>query len=166
MHLSTWLGVGDGLNSGTEEDQRILCDMYENWPWFREIISLISMLMSKTDFSITENYDQLLVEPQLMSLGNEVRDKLVATRQAVIDVSGSQDISGPHVQLMRASSLIRNPYVDSVNVVQAEILKVLRSMPEDDSSDLTPELKDIKLTRIDALRLSIKAIAQGLKNSG
>lgn len=166
MHLSAWLGVGDGLNSGTAEQKQILREMYEEWPWFREIISLISMLVSKTDFSITENYDELLVDPQLMSLGDEVRNKLVETRKAVIEVSGSDDISGPHVQLMRASSLIRNPYVDSVNIVQAEILKMLRSMPEDDSPDLTQELKEIKDTRNDALRLSIKAIAQGLKNSG
>mmetsp|Transcript_21367 Transcript_21367/g.42690 ORF Transcript_21367/g.42690 Transcript_21367/m.42690 type:complete len:141 (+) Transcript_21367:3009-3431(+) len=140
--------------------------MYEEWPWFREIISLISMLLSKTDFSITKNYDELLVDPELMSLGDEVRTMLVETRQAVIDVSGSKDISGPHVQLMRASSMIRNPYVDSINVVQAELLKVLRAMPADDSSDLTPELKEIKKVRIDALLLSIKGIVQGMKNSG
>lgn len=101
-----------------------------------------------------------------MSLGDEVRAKLVATRQAVIDVSGSKDISGPHIQLMRASSTIRNPYVDSINVVQAEILKVLRAMPEDDSPALTPELREIKNIRTDALLLSVVGIAQGMKNSG
>ena len=148
-------------------DKETLREMYEEWPWFREIISLISMLVSKTDFSITKNYDDLLVEPGLMSLGDEVRNKLVETRQAVIDVSGSSaGVSGPHVQLMRASSTIRNPYVDSINVVQAELLKVLRSMPEDDSPDLTPELKKIKSIRVDALLLSIKGIAEGMKNSG
>lgn len=166
MHLSAWLGIGAGLNSGSDEDKRVLHEMYQEWPWFREIISLISMLISKTDFSITKNYDELLVEPQLMSLGDEIRDKLVETRQAVIDVSGTKEISGPHVQLMRASSKIRNPYVDSINVVQAEILKMLRSMPDDDSPNLTPELKNIKEIRTDALLLSIKGIAQGMKNSG
>jgi phosphoenolpyruvate carboxylase len=79
---------------------------------FHEIISLISMLVSKTDFSITKNYDDRLVDPELMSLGNEIRNKLVETRQAVIDISGTKDISGPHIQLMAASSTIRNPYVD------------------------------------------------------
>jgi len=124
------------------------------------------MLISKTDFSITKNYDDLLVDPSLMSLGEEVRQKLVETRQAVIDVSGATEISGPHIQLMRASSTIRNPYVDSINLVQAEILKVLRSMPEDDSPALSPELKEIKRLREDALKLSIKGIAQGMRNSG
>ena len=53
--------------------------MYEEWPWFREFISLISMLISKTDFSITKNYDELLVDPSLMSLGDEVKDEHVET---------------------------------------------------------------------------------------
>lgn len=87
-------------------------DIYFHFIGFHEIISLISMLVSKTDFSITKNYDDRLVDPDLMSLGNEIRNKLVETRQAVIDVSGTKDISGPHIQLMRASSTIRNPYVD------------------------------------------------------
>jgi phosphoenolpyruvate carboxylase len=39
-------------------------------------------------------------------------------------------------------------------------------MPEDDSPELTPELKSIKNIRKDALLLSIKGIAQGMKNSG
>jgi len=166
MHLSAWLGVGDGLKGNDEEEKKVLREMYNDWPWFREIISLISMLISKTDFSITKNYDDLLVDPSLMSLGEEVRQKLVETRQAVIDVSGATEISGPHIQLMRASSTIRNPYVDSINLVQAEILKVLRSMPEDDSPALSPELKEIKRLREDALKLSIKGIAQGMRNSG
>mmetsp|Transcript_16428 Transcript_16428/g.24396 ORF Transcript_16428/g.24396 Transcript_16428/m.24396 type:complete len:167 (-) Transcript_16428:513-1013(-) len=166
MHLSAWLGVGDGLKGNDEEEKKVLREMYQSWPWFREIISLISMLISKTDFSITKNYDDLLVDPSLMSLGEEVRQKLVETRQAVIDVSGATEISGPHIQLMRASSTIRNPYVDSINLVQAEILKVLRSMPEDDSPALSPELKEIKRLREDALKLSIKGIAQGMRNSG
>ena len=149
-----------------EKEKQVLQEMYDEWPWFREIISLISMLISKTDFSITKNYDDLLVDEKLMSLGDEVRQKLIETRKAVIDVSGATEISGPHIQLMRASSTIRNPYVDSINLVQAEILKVLRSMPEDDSPDLTPELKKIKDLRNDALVLSIKGIAQGMRNSG
>ena len=80
------------------------------------------MLVSKTDFSITKNYDNRLVDPELMSLGNEIRNKLIETRQAVIDISGTKDISGPHIQLMRASSTIRNPYVDRwVNILHTSL---------------------------------------------
>ena len=59
--------------------------MYEEWP-LCEIIPLISMLISKTDFCITKNYNELLVDPLLMSLGDEVGEKRVENRQSVIDV--------------------------------------------------------------------------------
>lgn len=111
MHLSAWLGV-ESLGGVDDDSKKVMKEMYDEWPWFHEIISLISMLVSKTDFSITKNYDDRLVDPELMSLGNEIRNKLIETRQAVIDISGTKDISGPHIQLMRASSTIRNPYVD------------------------------------------------------
>ena len=91
-----------------------LQEMYEEWPWFRETIDLIAMIVSKTDFSISKNYDNQLVEKNggLMELGEEVRSKLVETRQAVLDVTQSTDVAGIHVALQRASCvsyLMRSP---------------------------------------------------------
>uniref|UniRef100_A0A7S4JAQ3 phosphoenolpyruvate carboxylase n=1 Tax=Odontella aurita TaxID=265563 RepID=A0A7S4JAQ3_9STRA len=168
LHLSAWLGVGEGLSAEDEKDQAELKEMYQNWPWFRETIDLVSMILSKTDFSISENYDHLLVDKKehLNKLGDEVRAKMVKTRQAVLDVTGSEDFAGPHVQLLRASTKIRNPYVDSINCVQAELLKEIRGMPGDDDEKNTPELQEIKNVRKDALVVSISGIAQGMRNSG
>uniref|UniRef100_A0A7S2A7E1 phosphoenolpyruvate carboxylase n=1 Tax=Trieres chinensis TaxID=1514140 RepID=A0A7S2A7E1_TRICV len=167
-HLSAWLGVGEGLNSDDPKDKEELREMYKNWPWFREICDLIAMILSKTDFSICKNYDDILVDktPELMGLGEEVRGKLVKTREAIVDITGSHEFVGPHVQLLRASTKIRNPYVDSINVVQAELLKELRNMPEDDDPEMTAEVREIKNVRKDALILSITGIAQGMRNSG
>jgi len=160
LNLSAWLGVGAGLNVENESDKQELREMYQQWPWFREIIDLLAMILSKTDYSISENYDALLVDKtkDLISLGKEVREKLVETRQAILDVSGSTEYGGPHVQLLRVSSKIRNPYVDSINCMQAELLKELRAMGDKNS--------DIKQIRQDALVVSINGIAQGMKNSG
>ena len=128
LNLSAWLGVGKGLNPKDKRSAKELKEMYKSWPWFREIIDLLAMILSKTDFSISQNYDALLVDktPELIAIGNELREKLVETRQAVLDVSGSKAFAGPHIQLLRGTSEIRNPYVDSINCVQAELLKELR----------------------------------------
>mmetsp|Transcript_2136 Transcript_2136/g.2901 ORF Transcript_2136/g.2901 Transcript_2136/m.2901 type:complete len:988 (+) Transcript_2136:165-3128(+) len=160
LNLSAWLGVGAGLHAHDPNEQEELREMYKEWPWFREIIDLLAMILSKTDYSISENYDNLLVDKtkDLINLGKEVRGKLVETRQAILDITGSTEYGGPHVQLLRASSKIRNPYVDSINCMQAELLKELRSMG--------PEESDIKTVRQDALVVSINGIAQGMKNSG
>jgi len=124
------------------------------------------MILSKTDYSISSNYDTQLVDKteELISLGKEVKERLVETRQAVLDVTESKDVSGIHVALMRASNLIRNPFCDPLNVAQAEILKRLRAI--DRKGDLTAEELEEKYTFEDALVVSINGIAQGMRNSG
>jgi phosphoenolpyruvate carboxylase len=136
------------------------------WPWFRENIDLICMILSKTDYSISTNYDRQLVEASggLLELGEEVRRKLVQTRQAVLNVTESKDYAGAHVALMRASNVIRFPFLDPINVCQAEILKRLRAL--DSKERLSQEELDEKFILGDALILSITGIAQGLRNSG
>ncbi|CAJ1949153.1 unnamed protein product [Cylindrotheca closterium] len=165
-HLSAWLGVGAGLTSKDPNDLKTLQEMYEEWPWFRELTDLIAMIMSKTDFSISKNYDEQLVDKAsgLMELGEEVRMKLVETRQAVLDITKSTNMAGHHVALQRASSLIRSPYVDPLNVIQAELLKRLRVYESQD--ELTPEEKEEFDTLKNALVVSINGIAQGMRNSG
>ena len=156
-HLSAWLGVADALNVDGA-DLEGLQDMYKNWPWFREIIDLVAMVLSKTDFSISKNYDDQLVDKteELTSLGNEVRERLVNTRKSVLKVTESTDVAGPHVALLRASSKIRNPYVDPLNIIQAEILKRFRASSDEVEKEILQ----------DALRVSIGGISQGLRNSG
>lgn len=165
-HLSSWLGVGAALTTNVADDQKTLKQMYEEWPWFRETIDLISMIVSKTDFSITKNYDEQLVEKSqgLMQLGEDMRSKLVQTRQSILDVTNSKDVAGAHVALQRASSQIRHPYIDPVNVIQAELLKRYRAMERKEK--LTEQEDELKQKLKDALILSINAIAQGMKNSG
>ena len=140
--------------------------MYSEWPWFRETVDLISMIVSKTDFSISRNYDEQLVDKtgDLMRLGEEVRAKLVETRQAVLDITKSKDVGGAHVALLRASSTIRHPYVDPVNVIQAELLKRFRAI--DKIENLSPAQEEEKEILKDALIMSINGIAQGMLNSG
>lgn len=124
------------------------------------------MILSKTDYSISTNYDRQLVDTNggLVELGEEMRAKLVQTRQAVLNVTESKDYSGAHVALMRASNVIRFPFLDPINVCQAEILKRLRTL--DNKDRLSPEELEEKVVFGDALILSITGIAQGLRNSG
>lgn len=166
-HLSAWLGVGAGLRHADDEELATMRSMYKEWPWFRETIDLIAMIVAKTDFSVAKNYDTQLVDRKdgLNKLGDEVRAKLVETRRAVLDVTETAEVAGAHVALIRASTRIRHPYVDPVNVIQAELLKRLRAM-EIRADSLNAEEQETKDTIKDALVLSINAIAQGMRNSG
>lgn len=166
-HLTAWLGVGAGLKAQDEDELATLQDMYDNWPWFRETIDLVAMILSKTDFSISANYDEQLVDKKtegLLALGEEVRSKLVDTRQSVVDITRSPDIAGSHAALVRAASKIRHPFVDPVNVVQAELLKRVRAL--DNKKNLSAEEKEQREILKDALIVSISGVAQGMRNSG
>eukprot|EP00535_Pseudo-nitzschia_heimii_P006202 CAMPEP_0197187096 /NCGR_PEP_ID=MMETSP1423-20130617/15229_1 /TAXON_ID=476441 /ORGANISM="Pseudo-nitzschia heimii, Strain UNC1101" /LENGTH=1037 /DNA_ID=CAMNT_0042638585 /DNA_START=43 /DNA_END=3156 /DNA_ORIENTATION=+ len=165
-HLSAWLGVGAGLTASDADDLECLQEMYTSWPWFRELIDLIAMIVSKTDFSVSKNYDdQLVVSEESKRLGVEVREKLVQTRQSILDVTRSETVAGHHVALQRASNSIRAPYVDPLNVIQAELLKRFRALDERDD-DLGEEERAEKETLQDALIVSINGISSGMRNSG
>jgi phosphoenolpyruvate carboxylase len=91
-----------------------------------------------------------------------VREKLVQTRQAVLDITESKHVSGVHVALTRASNTIRFPFLDPINVCQAEFLKRIRALETQDEEDSKKKLEHLQ----DALIISINGIAQGMRNSG
>ena len=165
-NLSAWLGVEAALDAA-DGDIETMSEMYEEWPWFRETIDLIGMILSKTDFSISQNYDEQLVEKteELIGLGNEIRDKMVISRKGFLSVTGRDEGAGPHVSLLRASTKVRGPYLDPINVIQAELLKRLRAFPENEA-DMDASDAEKKVAIQDALKVSIKGVAQGMRNSG
>eukprot|EP01036_Dinobryon_divergens_P024168 gene24167-32586_t len=197
LHLPAWVGVGDALRPQDESDSTSslsrLREMYERWPFFREMIDLIAMTLSKTDFSISYNYEKQLVEANdsaLLTIGDSIRDKLLHTRDSVLKVTGCDDLSNGF-KLLQRSMKVRYPYVDPLNVLQAEIMKRLRRInariesnsvvnpatlnnnsgksnsihiPAVDHPDLS--LGEEKQLLEDSLVVSINGIAQGMKNSG
>jgi phosphoenolpyruvate carboxylase len=156
--LPGWLGVGTGLQAKNETDFLLFREMYSDWPWFRETIDLIAAMLAKTDFSVALNYDTQLVEKEggLKEFGQELRRKLLQTRQAVLNVSQADP---------RSMSLIHDPYLAPIHVVQAELLKRFRSLDAkgEKMSQKEVEQKDILK---DALITSIKGIVEGMRNSG
>ncbi|GMI18631.1 hypothetical protein TrLO_g13459 [Triparma laevis f. longispina] len=166
VHLSAWLGCGEALNPDDEEKQKKLKNMYNSWPWFRETIDLISMVLSKSDMSINANYDAQLVDKtdELLSLGKEIRNRLAQTRSGVLKVTGCEDVTaGFH--LLQESMKTRAAFVDPINCIQAEVMKRYRAL-EKKGDKLTKAEKVEKEILVDGLRVCISGIAQGMRNSG
>ena len=69
--------------------------MCKEWPWFRETVDLIAMILSKTDFSISKNYNDQLVHKtseNIVKLGDTIRDMLVNTCEGVAKITGTTNI--------------------------------------------------------------------------
>eukprot|EP01038_Epipyxis_sp_PR26KG_P004144 gene4144-5898_t len=173
LHLPAWLGVGEALNPSitTPESEKAaleLQEMYRDWPFFREMIDLIAMTLSKTDYDISLNYESQLIDKQqndektmsLLLLGEEIRKKLLQTTKSILHVTQSDDLSCGFLLLQR-SMKVRYPYVDPLNALQAEMMKRLRlkkSLAVTNNNDTT--------LLEDSLIVAINGIASGMRNSG
>lgn len=158
LNLPTWLGVGEALSKELHDNPAVLKDMYKNWPWFRTLIDLLEMILVKSDSVIAENYDkQLVTDEDSIALGAELREKMQLTAESVLAVSGNERLQKGNLLLLN-SLAVRNPYVDPLNVIQAELLHRLRS-DTDYSEEVRQEMQD-------ALLITINGIANGMRNSG
>lgn len=162
LNLPTWLGVGDAidtLSKSSPAELKLLKEMYTQWPWFQTLIDLLEMILIKSDVKIAQNYDkQLVSDPESLKLGEEIRSKFKTTVDSVLAVSGNKYLQA-HNEVLLLSLLVRNPYVDPLNVLQAEIMKRLR----DENSKLSNEERE---SLQNSLLITINGIANGMRNSG
>lgn len=186
LHLPAWFGIGHALEcEGNDLRLQSLTQMYKDWPFFKEMIDLIAMTLSKTDFGISAVYETQLIknnEDLLFNLGKEIRNELIRTRRTVLLVTGGTDLSKGFA-LFKKSMHVRLPYVDPLNVLQAEMMKRLRLFTASEAKPNSASEAagapaminvDIKLKQDaeergyveDTLVVSINGIAQGMKNSG
>lgn len=162
LNLPTWLGVGEALSQEYETNAVVLQDMYTNWPWFHTLIDLLEMILVKSDVHIAENYDkQLVTDPESKALGKELRQRFFIAEQAVLAVSGNASLQANNHLLLR-SLAVRNPYVDPLNVIQAETLRRLRQVESGEIKLSESEAATLQ----DALLITINGVANGMRNSG
>jgi phosphoenolpyruvate carboxylase len=146
--LPSWLGVGDGLERGLEEPAT-LATMTAEWPFLNAMLSLISMVLAKAEPNIAALYDAALCPEEYRELGEQLRARCVRTDRLLEEVVGSLRDLNP---VLARSIDLRNPYVDPLNVLQAELLRRFRADPD-------PRLED-------ALIVTINGIAAGMRNTG
>lgn len=152
--LPSWLGVGTALAEAIEAGHRDdLKRMYKEWPFFKATVDLIEMILAKCDERIAALYDEVLVQdPEEKALGVELRARLARTIKLLLDVTGESEILANNTSLKRLIQM-RNPYIEPLNILQVEIIRRLRTDP--DNSRLR-----------DAMLLSINGISAGMRNTG
>jgi phosphoenolpyruvate carboxylase len=151
--LASWLGVGaaleEALAAGHEAELR---SMYEGWPFFRSTLDLIEMVVAKASPDITALYDAALVPERLRHIGVSLRDDLARTERVLLQVTGHAHLLEEN-PVLRRSIDVRNPYVDPINLVQAEVLRRLREPGADDGL-------------VEAFLSTVNGVAAGMRNTG
>ena len=153
LMLPAWLGIGEAVAEATAEGHRDeLQAMYREWPFFRSTMDLIEMVLAKASPEISAYYDARLVPSALRPIGDALRVNLQRTIEATLQVTGHSRLLEEN-PVLRRSIDVRNPYVDPINLVQAEVLSRLRADDDD------PAL-------LDAFLVTVNGVAAGMRNTG
>ena len=163
--LPAWYGIGTALYQwiGTgnidNQEQRLqkLQAMYENWPYFRALLSNTEMALYKADINTAKEYSELCVSAETgQRIFEMIRDEHDRTLEITLKVSNMtrllDDIPPLALSLMR-----RDPYLDPLNHIQIKLLKRYRD------ESLSDEEREKWLN---PLLRSINAIAAGMRNTG
>jgi phosphoenolpyruvate carboxylase len=151
--LASWLGVGAGLEEALEAGHGAeLREMYQGWTFFRSTLDLIEMVVAKASPDIAALYDAALVPESLRPIGVMLRDDLARTERVLLQVTGHAQLLEDN-PVLRRSIDVRNPYVDPINLVQAEVLQRLREPGAD------PGL-------FEAFLSTVNGVAAGMRNTG
>lgn len=154
--LPAWLGVGEALTKVLAQDKlTLLQEMVQQWPFFRTLLSMVEMVLVKTDLTIATLYENRL-SPDKKALGDDLRQKYAQTNHGLKSVLAIQTLLASNPILFRTITL-RSPYLYPLHALQAELLWRVRSQ------SLTLEEAEVLS---DALMVSISGIAAGMQNTG
>jgi phosphoenolpyruvate carboxylase len=151
--LPGWFGVGTGLEAVVGRyGADLLGEMYARWPFVAALLDDVEVVLAKADMGIAEFYDQL-AGPQQQYLANALREEYELAVRHVLAVKGCARLLDSEPTLQRSIRL-RNPYVDPLHLMQADLLRRWRETGRQDRA------------MFDALVASVNGIARGLQGSG
>jgi phosphoenolpyruvate carboxylase len=157
LMLPGWYGFGSAvkayLAAHPQDGLESLREMHKRWPFFRTLLSNMDMVMSKSSLAIASRYARLCEDVSLREkifarISLEWRDSVEALN-AIMEQSRFLQ-SNP---LLDRSIRNRFPYLDPLNHVQVELLKLHRGRSTSEKV-------------LTGIQLTINGVSAGLRNSG
>ncbi len=148
--LPGWYALGTGIQAFLDDGGSVdtLQEMYEAWPFFRTTLDNAAMSLAKTEMEIAAVYADL-ADPELReAFFPRIEAEYDRSVEHVLDITETDALI--EREWLAESLDLRNPYVDPLNYVQARLLN------RSHRSDVEER----------TLRLSVKGIAAGMKNTG
>ncbi len=158
--LPAWFGIGSAIENFRENDpirMSKLQKMYEEWPFFRTMLSNTQMALFKAEPFIAKEYSKLCKDPAVgETVYNIIREEYWRTVTQVLGITGHQYLLDENPALALSLGR-RDPYLDPLNYIQIKLLERYRD------ESLSDEQKQVLLK---PLLRSINAIAAGMRNTG
>ena len=157
LMLPGWFGFGSAVKAFVEKHPEdglgALRQMHKRWPFFRTLLSNMDMVLSKSSLAIASRYARLVEDVSLREkifarISLEWRNSVEALN-AIMEQSRLLE-SNP---LLDRSIRNRFPYLDPLNHVQVELLKLHRGRSTSEKV-------------LTGIQLTINGVSAGLRNSG
>jgi phosphoenolpyruvate carboxylase len=155
--LPGWYGFGTAVERWLADDPAnnmdTLASLYRDWPFFRAQLSNMDMVLAKSSMAIARRYARLVTDEKLRDeIFNRIRSEWQKTVAAVLQICEQEELLERN-PLLNRSIQNRFPYLDPLNHIQVEMMKLSRAQSQDP-----------KVLR--GIQLTINGIAAGLRNSG
>ncbi len=156
--LTGYYGLGAALHAAADGDWSRLQAMYDGWPFFRAVIDNAELALAKADPGIVALYTELIPDREAAArVLNLYRAEYDTARSAVLAVTRRGELLDG-IPWLQHSIRVRNPYVDTINLVQVELMR-RRAAAADLGENERQRLEDL-------LRVSVQGVAAGLRTTG
>jgi phosphoenolpyruvate carboxylase len=155
LMLPGWYGFGTACASLLARPGGLaeLRAMYREWPFFRMLLSNMEMVLAKSNIGIASRYAELVADKQMReTIFGRIYAEWAQSIEALLAVTQQEELLADNPSL-DLSLRMRVPYLDPLNHMQVELLKLHRADPEDE-------------TLLRGIQLAINGISAGLRNSG
>ncbi len=151
-NLPGWYGIGIALDkyiNGNPGRSAMLEEHYRNWAFFRAVIDNAQVAMARARLDMAKRYASLSEG----AFHERIKDDFELAQRAILQITGQSKLldNSPVIQ---KSIRLRNPYTDVLNLLQTELLRRWRELPEDKS-----ELRQ-------SMFLAINGIAAAMHSTG
>src|SRR5262249_43680990 len=140
-----------------------LADLYDRWRLFRSIVDHARLALGRADIAIARGYASLATEPgdaeRWATIQAEHARTLRQTERLPAPPAGSS-ADRDEAEASRRSAALRAPYVDTLSVLQLELLRVLREREAADPANATlPVIRSL-------IGLTISGLSAALQGTG
>ncbi len=161
--LPAWYGLGTALEKWREDAPERLArlqKMYEEWPFFRNLLNNVQIALIKSDMHIAARYAGQLSEHRQQSrvIFEKIQDEYNRCVMQVLNITASQQLLENNYYLAR-SQFNRNPYLEPLHHIQIVLLERTRKLTKEGKEE------EAELWMSSLLR-TIHAIAGGMRNTG
>ncbi len=161
--LPAWYGLGTALEQWrADAPERLarLQQMYNDWPFFYNLLNNVQFALIKSDMNIAARYAGRLAKERQQSrvIFEKIQQEYNRCVLQVLNITGSQQLLENSYYLAR-SQYNRNPYLEPLHHIQIVLLERTRQLIKDGQEDAAQAW-------MPPLLRTIHAIAGGMRNTG